>query len=180
MEQYQDVWCKGRTILRGARPCDERWRIIESFVKSNPPATVVDLGANVGYYSMRLADRFGSSVTAVETHYYPALVDVLHGNGDGRVTAVNAPIERVLRNGLSEPADLVLALSVLHHLDMTFDVALGLLRRLGRTVVLELATEETACGQHRIAEQYVPDDAVLLGNPSTHLSGRRPLLALLS
>jgi 2-polyprenyl-3-methyl-5-hydroxy-6-metoxy-1,4-benzoquinol methylase len=181
VEQYQDLWCKGRTIQTGVRPCAERWWRLYEFLKPNPPETVLDLGANLGYYSMRMADQFGCKVDAVESLYYRQLVDAVRANGDDRVLPINTRIESVLLSDIYGPYDVVLALSVLHHLDMPFDIALGHLRELGRTVIVEIATEGEACGQNRVREQYIPDDAQYLGNVSSHLSGRgRDLFALLA
>lgn len=177
MEQYQDLWCRGETIVKGVRGCEERWEIIRDYLAPNPPRTVMDLGANLGYYSMRLADEFDCEVVAIETHYHRELVDALEANGDDRITAMPATIEYFL-NQKHVKYDLVLALSVVHHLSMPYWETLRLLRQHGRTVIVELATELSACGQHRIVEQFVPDDAIMLGDVATHLNGSRPMFAL--
>ena len=118
-------------------------------------------------------------VDSVESLYYRQLVDAVRANGDERVLPINTQVETVLTSDIFGPYDVVLALSVLHHLDMPYDIALGHLREKGRTVIVELATEGMACGQNRVREQYIPADAQYLGNVSSHLSGRgRDLFAL--
>jgi len=181
VEQYQDLWCQGRTVATGVRPCAERWWLLHEFLKADRPATVLDLGANLGYYAMRLADAFGCRVDAVESAYYPRLVEAVRANGDDRVLPINTTVETVLRSDIFGPYDVVLALSVLHHLDMPYVEALSRLREKGRIVIVELATEGMACGQNRVREQYIPDDAMYLANVASHLPGRgRDLFALLS
>jgi hypothetical protein len=58
MEQYQDLWCKGRTIQTGVRPCGERWWRLYEFLKPNPPETVLDLGNVSSHLSGRGRDLF--------------------------------------------------------------------------------------------------------------------------
>ena len=179
VEQYQDLWCKGRTVSTGVRHCAERWWLLYEYLKESKPETALDLGANLGYYSMRLADQFGTRVMAVESGYYPMLVDAVHANDDDRVTPVNAKVEDVLTVGVEKPYDVVLALAVLHHLTLPYDISLGLVRQLGKTVIVEIATEGEACGQNRVREQYIPDDAVYLATVKSHLRGSgRHLFAL--
>jgi 2-polyprenyl-3-methyl-5-hydroxy-6-metoxy-1,4-benzoquinol methylase len=155
----------------GVRPCAERWWRLYELLQPNPPAPVLDLGANLGYYSMRLADQFGARVDAVESLYYQHLVDAVRANGDDRVLPINTHAETVLRSDIFGPYDVVLALSVLHHLDMPYAEALSRLREKGTTVIVELATDGQACGQNRVREQYVPHDAQHLSTVASHLSG---------
>jgi len=61
---------------------------------------------------------------------------------------------------------------------MPYDEALSHLRRLGETVIVELATEPNACGQRQVAGQFIPDGAVMLGEFPSHLGGTRPLFVL--
>ena len=171
MEQYQDLWCKGRTVSSGVRGCAERWWVLYEFLKDNPPKFVMDLGANLGYYSMRLADTFGSKVDAVETLYYRDLADAVRANEDDRVLPINASVETVLRSDSYGPYDVVLALSVLHHIDMPYAEALDRLREKADLVIVEIASEDSACGQHRVREAYIPKDAIPLGRVQSHLSG---------
>lgn len=177
MEQYQDLWCQGNVMMRGVRGCEERFNIIRDFLAPSPPQTVMDLGANLGYFSMRLAEQFDCRTVAIETHYSRELKDALEANGDSRVEAFPATIEYFL-NQKHARYDVVLALSVVHHLSMPYTETLDLLRAHGRTVIVELATELGACGQHRIVEQYVPENAIMLGNVESHLGAFRPMFAL--
>jgi 2-polyprenyl-3-methyl-5-hydroxy-6-metoxy-1,4-benzoquinol methylase len=177
LNRYQDRWCRGVVTQRGERPCGDRFAVIADYLNPAPPFTVLDLGANLGYFSMRLADRFhdyGITVTAVEWHHFDLLDEAVRENGDDRVTPVKERIDRQFLNAL--PAyDVILALSVLHHLDLPFSEALDILRRKSPRVIVELATEPNACGQHRVGEQYIPEGAVMLGEFPSHLGGTRPL-----
>ena len=47
--------------------------------------TVLDLGANLGYFSLRLAERFDATCVAVEESYAAWLREILRANGNRRV-----------------------------------------------------------------------------------------------
>lgn len=174
MNRYQDRWCAGVVVERGERPCDDRFDVIADHLATDPPLTVLDLGANLGYFAMRLADRFGSHVTAVEWHHYDLLADAVRENADRRVIPSAVRIDRQFLTSLPR-YDAILALSVLHHLDLPYSEALAIVRRKSSRVIVELATEPNACGQHRVGEQYIPDGAVMLSEFASHLGGTRPL-----
>jgi 2-polyprenyl-3-methyl-5-hydroxy-6-metoxy-1,4-benzoquinol methylase len=178
VNRYQDRWCRGVVVERGERPCGDRFAVIADHLESSRPRTGLDLGANLGYFSMRLADRFGMIVDAVESLHYQRLVDAVTDNGDDRVLPIHTQAETVLRSDIYGPYDVVLALSVLHHLEMPYAEALSHLRRLGETVIVELATEPNACGQRQVAGQFIPEGAVMLGEFPSHLGGTRPLFVL--
>jgi hypothetical protein len=177
LNRYQDRWCRGVVIERGERPCGDRFAVIADFLEPFRPRTGVDLGANLGYFSMRLADRLDMQMTAVEDAHFSVLADVIRKNGDLRVWPKKARVDAEFLAGI-DATDVILALSVLHHLDIPYADALTLLKAKAAYVVVELATEPNACGQHRVGEQYIPDGAVMLGEFPSHLGGTRPLFVL--
>src|SRR6185436_12823245 len=81
-----------------------------------------------------------------------------------------------------EHFDVVLGLSVVHHLDAPFAESLEVLRSLGDHVILELPNEANACGQEIVKEvsgAALPGDAQLLGQGKSHLDGGlRPIYLL--
>jgi len=92
----------------GERACVDRWSAIRPHLPAEP-FTVLDLGANAGWFSARLAAEFDCQVTAIDDHRdLPAIAS-------DRVTVIN---RRVSARHLREMPrhDVVLALSVLHHL----------------------------------------------------------------
>ena len=71
---YQDVWVKGRVIIKGVRDCEGRYMAIRNELRrlgfpgknGDRPFTVLDIGAGSGYFSFRLAEEFNARVTMIE------------------------------------------------------------------------------------------------------------------
>lgn len=108
---YQDVLDdRGLVVERGSRDCESRWDAIESYLTGLPwGPRVLDLGAYAGYFSLRMADRFGAQVVAVDD--WRDLRKVDHQN----ITTIHRRLTPSEVEALGE-FDLVLALSVLHHI----------------------------------------------------------------
>lgn len=142
-------------------------RAVHDVLRARAPGTVLDIGANTGWYSM-LAANLGASVTALEED--ESCVDILYGQarkqglrilplklsfGDlatqihgSRATVPHydysqAGPQALYRAGVDRlGADLVLVLGLLHHLVLgegrSFDAVFETLRRLAcKTLVLE-------------------------------------------
>ena len=177
MHKYQDVWVKGAVVERGERDCAPRYEAIKKVAaRFKRPFTVLDIGANLAYYSVRLAEDFDCTVLAVEPG--PWMPSVLSRNDNPRVLGVRRALSLADLRELAdvEHFDLVLGLSVTHHFDAPFADVLREIRRLGFATILELPTEPNACGQKSVRETFIPDDAKLLGMFDTHLGGTRPLV----
>lgn len=179
VEQYQPEWVNGRAISQGVRACEDRWEIISSLLAQySRPFTILDLGANLGYFSLRVTETFDCVAVAVEHGYADWLGEILRRNDarnvlglDHRVTA------RWLKEvGEVEHFDVVLALSFTHHLAEPYGETLELLRRLGDHVIVEPATEPQACGPR--VDEPIPADGTVLGHVSSHLGGVRPVVHL--
>lgn len=180
MEQYQDIWVQGRRESAGVRECADRYELIASVAERfGRPFTVLDLGANLGYFSLRLAEDFDCTVLAVEGAYANWLRDVLNRNANERVLAVGRTMTLDDLKTLAdvEHFDLTLALSVTHHVGASFHDVLRQVRRMGMAAILELPTEDGACGQQSVRQTYVPEDATVIGHGKSHLAGpKRPLV----
>lgn len=180
MEQYQDVWVQGERLSKGVRECESRYELIAGVAERfERPFTVLDLGANLGYFSIRLAEDFDCTVLAVEGAYFNWLQDVLNRNGNERVIAASRQMSLKDLKALAdvEHFDLTLALSVTHHVDASYADTLAQVRRMGMATVLELPTEDRACGQQAVRETFIPDDGQVIGYGKSHLHGpKRPLV----
>lgn len=180
MEQYQDIWVRGKREAVGVRECEQRYDAIASVAsRFGRPFTVLDLGANLGYFSLRLAEDFDCTVLAVEGAYANWLREVLDANDNKRVLAVGRTMSlddlRTLAN--VEHFDLTLALSVTHHVGASYHEVLQQVRRMGMAAILELPTEDGACGQQSVRQTYVPEDGVIIGYGKSHLAGpQRPMV----
>ena len=121
---YQDVVSGGRVVAKGYRDCADRFDVVASLLPTLPPnPTVLDFGANAGYFAYRLAEEFGATVTAVDDA--PAL----------RKRRAHANVKRIGVRLTPEAVadlprfDLVLGLSVLHHNERWRDLLTALLGR---------------------------------------------------
>lgn len=106
---YLPRWDKGKEIGTGQRDGDGRYRAIRKYLEDNPiePGfSVLDFGAWNGYFSRRLADDFDANCTAVdnvpELEPYPG------------VAVIN---RRIQPDEITGTYDVVIAMSVLHHLE---------------------------------------------------------------
>lgn len=177
---YQPEWVRGEAVAAGERDCEDRWQLIRWVLdRYERPFTVLDVGANLGYFSLRTAETY-EDATVVAVDHDPELRRVLAANDHPRVIglAQTVTIEWLRALAEVEHFDVIFALSVLHHLDAPFDESLDVLRSLGDLVVVEPATEPAACGQHIVTATETPDDALTLGEVESHLGGVRPVFVV--
>lgn len=123
---YQPEWRNGREIGVGDRDCDERYRAIRDELKRHWTVVdrqrrVLDLGAYIGYFALRLVDDFPAArVVAVDD--FPGLRRVRHAR-------VNVITRRLSPDQVRDLGrfDAVLCLSVLHHVPRWDDLLDALL-----------------------------------------------------
>lgn len=170
---YQDYFLKGDVLRPGQRDCATRYALIEPIVaRYTRPVTVLDLGANLGYFGLRLAHDLGA-------------VSVMIDDGDDLVTTCAAndlPTTIALQRRLTcddleelaacEHFDVVLALNILHHFE-DYRRALRAVLRLGEHILIEVpGPDDTgACGQDRLSPLRALLDAEsprLLGLAPSH------------
>lgn len=183
MEQYQDIWVKGKLEKPGIRETESRYKLIKSVAeKYKRPFTVLDIGANLGYFAIRLTEDFPEcTVVALEDAYSDWLTEVLDKNETERVILLKkkATLEDLKYLADIEHFDIVLAMSVIHHIDGGFKNVLEACRNLGDNLIAETATEDRACGQKSVKESFIPEDAEILGYGKSHLKGpKRPVFWL--
>jgi len=132
---------------------DRKRQIVSHFIDATAPASVWDLGANTGEFSRLASDRgiptiaFDIDPAAVEKNYrrvkergekhlLPLLIDLT--NPSPAIGWNNAERMSLPERG---PADLVLALALVHHLAISGNVPLGhiarFLHRLARRLAIE-------------------------------------------
>jgi len=183
MEQYQDIWVKGKLKAKGIREVESRYNLIKSQAKKfRRPFTVLDIGANLGYFSIRLAEDFPDcTVVAIEGIYGNWLKQILEENGNARVILLQKTFTLENLRTLSEVEhfDLVLAMSVIHHINKDFAEVMKVVRSLGTMTIAEIATEDRACGQESVKAGFIPEDAKIIGYGKSHLSGpERPVFVM--
>lgn len=169
MTSYQPEWVRGRERGDHQRDCAARYEPIRALCETFArPFSVFDLGANLGYFSFRLASDFPDA-TVIAVDDKPHLAWLASENGLPNVVVLPRRLgaETLARLAQCEAFDLVLALNVLHHIADP-PAALAALFDLGRRVVVE-----TPGALDRNAAHPEWHDALLAGLDQPH---RRPEL----
>jgi hypothetical protein len=104
---YQDLWRGGRKLASGGRECAGRYDLLAATLPLEP-FSLLDVGAYTGYFSVRVAEEFPATVTAVDD--CPGLADA----AGERVIVIPRRLRIAELYALARH-DVVLALSVLHH-----------------------------------------------------------------
>lgn len=126
----------GQEVGTGIRKAAPRYEAIAQELGDHRGFTVLDLGAYNGYFSLRLAEQFDATCTAVDDHR--GLPGALAEAGDTRVTGV---FHRLTQEEFyTLPSfDVILCLSVLHHVPWWAELLAGL-RDKARMLFVETAS----------------------------------------
>jgi SAM-dependent methyltransferase len=182
---YQDEWWSHKRIS-GDRECAARWALIKDHVHQQ--GTLVDVGANLGYYSLRAVQEYPTlHAIAVEADWSIAAKQrVIVSSWDhdrvsvvvGKISAAHA--KAVRESG--ERIDTLLLLACLHWFDDPAAVMTEL-SRCAKRIIVEL---DDACGsdvrtqwsegQQVWLETVTSGVATLLGRPERQTSQHRSWL----
>lgn len=186
MAQYQDIFKKGEITKKGVRECESRYVLIKKYLsKFKRPFTVLDIGANLGYFSFRIAHDFPQAVCVmIEDHYSEKLLNLCEENNLKNIIflkqKVNAEHLKTLAD--CEHFDVVLALNVVHHIG-TVTTTMNNIEELGDSIIIETPhyLDEGACGQDNLKDIYerVIQNYLVMGSFSRHTSKHNSLLAML-
>ena len=73
---YQPIWIKGVQDYRFQRECDDRYQPIrELAAQFNRPFSVLDIGANYGYFDFRLMEEFDCTCVMVDRKLNMPLIE---------------------------------------------------------------------------------------------------------
>lgn len=142
--KYQDTWIKGKLIEKGKMECESRYETIKNFCKENlyEGFTVMDIGANMAYFSIRLIEDFNAKSFAYEFNDFKAREKIINKNKSKNIMYINRKIQLndlYLMSGVVK-YDLILALSVLHHVSEPLDKWISALRNISKYTIIELAS----------------------------------------
>lgn len=183
MEDYQSRWIKGEEIS-GVRECADRYEIIRKYAERfERPFTVLDIGANFGYFSIRLMEDFDCVAVMGECipEYYRELCRLVEANECERAIVFKHQFTQESLRQLAqvEHFDLVLAMSIVHHIKGDVNETIDLIRDLGDHVIIEVANESNACGQEQVRSTEVGRDWEHIGKGRSHLaSSTRDIYAM--
>jgi len=147
VERYQDEWIRGKVAVKGERECEHRYSVIKSFLQQYRRSfTVLDIGANIGYFSFRIAEDFPDAiVVAIEGNprFLKRLLEIGEKNNRDNVIIIGKKltVENISRLAELEHFDVVIGMSVIHHIYHDPIEGLNAFLNLGDNLILELPNE---------------------------------------
>lgn len=179
--KYQDTRINGTTIESGNRECEQRYFIIKEYCKTlNKSFSVLDIGANMSYFGLRLIEDFQCNVIAFEFHQYESRLKIISQNKTNKLMYLNRKVSITDLDILNSCShfDVILALSVLHHVPGSVKQWIEKLKLLGDNLIIELAINDSKRVESRI--DYEIPEGIILGYGNSHLdkSVNRPIILL--
>lgn len=156
---YQDIWVRGKPVAFGGRECELRfWAIYKALKKNKKPIKVLDIGANMGYFSIRLAEKIPGTYVMFEgdEKTAEALLKICKLNSNPSLILMKRRLCLADLKKLQEKEkfDVVLALSIIHHFEEPYNQVLETLMTLGNQLVFEPPVfEEETLNQDRIRRE---------------------------
>jgi hypothetical protein len=176
---YQDKWAGG-VLDFGYRECSERYECVRDACRDlfgDRAFHVRDIGANVCYFGLRLTSDFpGCRVSAYENHHGAVRAARKHlaNHGNDRLTLADSKVTLDMVS-VFDHCDLILAMSVLHHMPEETAVWIDALRGACDHLIVELAMEGKARNSHR--RNVLPVGAKIIGHGASHLEkAMRPIV----
>jgi len=158
-EIYQPIYLQGELIREGVRQNDwERLEVIKKLIK--PGQTVLDIGSNVGFFTIELAKIFPENVfVSVEKQvsYAKLQKELLQVEKLTNVILINSEVTVEWLKAASQACtyfDVTLLLSVLHHMKDASEF-LQELSKISKSLIIELPNpnESKVCGKEILREQ---------------------------
>lgn len=176
---YQDEWVNGSIANKGIRECASRYDIIKAALDKDPPKSVLDIGANMCYFGLRLIEDFDCSVMAFEFNSFQLRKVHVQKNKTKNLMLLERKISLQDLSILSNCCyfDLILALSVLHHVPGEIDKWIEKLRRMSKILIIEFALEDSDRTKTR-KNYIIPEDGITIGYGNSHLKEdfNRPII----
>jgi len=158
MELYQDQYVNGSVVVKGKRDCESRYEAMRSLFESyNRPFTILDIGANFGYYSIKAASEYDAISVMIEnkekeTDRLLELCEMNHAKNQLIVLNDTMNLHKLQELGKCEHFDIVLALNVIHHFNEDVVEVCKAMTELGDHLILETPPVEDkgSCGQNNL------------------------------
>jgi 2-polyprenyl-3-methyl-5-hydroxy-6-metoxy-1,4-benzoquinol methylase len=156
MAQYQDIILPNGIVKKGQRDCESRWEVIKKELRKryDRPISVLDIGANFGYFSFRIQEEFpGSVVTLVESKHAKKLIELCEKTNANNTIVLDTLIssEELKQLASCEHFDVVLGLNVIHHIG-DVKISFSAIENMADTIIIETPNpnDEGACGQKNL------------------------------
>ena len=153
-------------LIRSEREQEERPDLALDLIGINKGSAVADVGAGVGYFSLRLAKRVGQEGKVYANDIQPKMLALLKENAE-RAGLTNIELVQGTETDPHLPAntiDLVLLVDVYHEFSNPTEMLDGIRSSLkpdGRLVLLEYRKEDPAVPireEHKMTVQQVKDE----------------------
>lgn len=179
MSNYQDIWVNDVVLAKGVRDCASRYEPVKAHCeKYDRPFTVLDIGANLGYYSFRLCSDFDCTAVMIEgvESNQRALLKLAKKQVSNKgliLLGKRVNIEELRKLSMCEHFDVVLALRVVHHFEEAYSEVIKVIESLGDYTFFELPTaaEERVRSRDRVVREMY-DHTQLLSNYSYERVGK--------
>lgn len=180
-ELYQDQWVNDKVLIKGKRDCEGRYEALKKvFDKYERPFTILDIGANFGYYSIRAATDYNAISIMVENkdNECERLIELAEKNNcrDNLIVLKDTmSLEKLDELSKCEHFDIVLALNVIHHFNDGVKEICDAFKKLGDYLIIETPPpdDEGACGQKNLQIVYdYFNDGEFLGEFKRHTSDK--------
>lgn len=180
--KYQDTWINGECVEKGKRNCADRYEIVKDQCLDFKGAfTVLDVGANNCYFGIRLAEDFDCCVLAFEFDHFEMRQNIVTANNTERIEFIRKKLSLndIIEMNKTHRFDLVLCLSVLHHLPGNSTAWINELKKLGEKTIIEFALSDSKRTQTK-QDYSIPGNSKLLGYGDSHLVNnfKRPIVLL--
>ena len=158
-EVYQSIYLQGKLIREGVRANDfERLEVIKNYIK--PKQTILDVGSNVGFFTINLAKLFPENVfVSIEREYSYARLqqELIKLEGVNNVILIHSEVTTEWLHKATQACayfDVTLLLSVLHHIPDA-EIFLTKLNEISKSFIIELPhpDESRVCGKDVLKKQ---------------------------
>jgi len=158
-EVYQSIYIEGELITEGVRKNDaERLQVIQNYIE--PGQTILDVGSNVGFFTISLAKLFPDNVfISVEKQYSYAILqaELLAREKLENVILINSEVTVDWLKKAVEACtyfDVTLLLSVLHHMKDAEEF-LSAINKISKSLIIEMPhpDESRVCGKDVLKNQ---------------------------
>jgi len=182
MELYQDQYLNGEVVVEGKRECSTRYDAMKTvFEKYERPFTILDIGANFGYYSIKAAEEYGATTVMIESEdkEVETLLNICEQNEcRDKLTVIKTRLDLYKLKEISkcEHFDVILGLNIIHHFKTDEIVEIcETLTKMGDHLILETppVKDKGACGQNNlqsIVDYFNDKEKTKLGEFKRHTS----------
>ena len=147
-DQYQDIRVNGKTVSYGRRECESRYKAIKPFLeryKDRESFTILDFGANYGYFSWRIKEDFpNAKITMVDSRPLLKLLYQINNTEGMTLLSEDMDINRIKEYGTDNHFDLIVLMSIIHHFQNPEEV-IDVFMTMTETVLCEINYPDQPC-----------------------------------